>query len=40
MVSQMIATYRRVARTYRELNLGPLAPLCDGIPELAELANQ
>jgi integrase len=38
--SQMIATYRRVARTYRELNLGPLAPLCDGIPELAELANK
>ena len=35
--SQMLQNYRRVARTYQELNLGPLAPLDQSIPELAEL---
>ncbi len=33
--SQMIAKYRRMARTHAELNLGELAPLVDTIPELA-----
>lgn len=35
--SQMLQNYRRVARTYQELNLGPLAPLHECIPELAEM---
>lgn len=34
---QMLQNYRRVARTYQELNLGPLSPLDQCIPELAEL---
>lgn len=33
--SQMIAKYRRLARTHAELNLGELTPLVDAIPELA-----
>lgn len=36
--SQMIYEYKRQARTFAELNLGPLKPLCDAIPELAALA--
>jgi integrase len=37
--SQMLQNYRRVARTYQELNLGPLAPLYECIPELAEMTS-
>jgi integrase len=32
--SQMLQRYRRAVRTVRELNLGPLKPLDDAIPEL------
>src|SRR5450432_1876935 len=34
----MLYKYRRAARTHEELNLGPLTPLCEAIPELAQLA--
>ena len=34
--SQMIYRYRRVARTLAELNVGPLTPLVEAIPELVE----
>jgi integrase len=33
--SQMIARYRRMARTHAELNLGDLTPLASAIPELS-----
>jgi integrase len=33
--SQMIARYRRMARTHAELNLGDLKPLASAIPELS-----
>jgi integrase len=33
--SQMIYRYKRQARTHAELNLGPLRPLYEAIPELA-----
>lgn len=33
--SQMIHRYKRAARTHAELNLGPLKPLHEAIPELA-----
>jgi integrase len=36
--SQMIAKYRRGARTVAELGLGVLAPLADSIPEFAKAA--
>ena len=35
--SEMINRYRRRARTHDELGLGPVAPLVDAIPELAEI---
>jgi integrase len=38
--SQMLQTYRRIARTYQELSLGPLAPLHECIPELAQLVEE
>jgi len=34
--SQMVNSYRRAARTAEELQLGPLTPLHDAIPELSE----
>jgi integrase len=36
--SAMIATYKRMARTFTELDLGPLDPLDEAIPELRETA--
>ena len=33
--SDMIQTYKRPARSFKEVNLGPLAPLHESIPELA-----
>jgi hypothetical protein len=36
--NQMIHRYKRAARTHAELNLGPLQPLHDAIPELADVA--
>jgi len=36
--SQMIAKYRRLARTHAELNLGELVPLADAIPEFANIS--
>jgi integrase len=38
--SKMIATYRRTARTHRELKLGKLEPLVDAIPELRDAAER
>jgi integrase len=38
--SGMIQKYRRKARTVSELDLGPLRPLDEAIPELAEAAHQ
>jgi integrase len=35
--SQMLYTYKRMARAHEEVNLGPLAPLYEAIPELAEV---
>jgi excisionase family DNA binding protein len=35
--SAMIFTYKRAARSFQELGLGPLAPLHEAIPELAEV---
>ena len=34
--SQMLYRYKRAARTHAEAELGPLVPLHEGIPELAE----
>ena len=31
----MLHKYKRAARSHAELGLGPLAPLCEAIPELA-----
>lgn len=36
--SQMIYRYKRAARSHAELNLGPLKPLQDAIPELRDFA--
>ncbi|CAN5901294.1 hypothetical protein BH11MYX4_BH11MYX4_01910 [soil metagenome] len=38
--SEMINRYRRAARTWSELNLGPLAPLDECIPELRSVPRQ
>jgi integrase len=32
--SAMINRYKRISRTFEELDLGALAPLCDAVPEL------
>ena len=34
--SAMVGTYKRMARTFGELDLGPLTPLDEAIPELRE----
>jgi hypothetical protein len=31
-----IARYKRTARTFDELGLGALTPLCEAVPEIAE----
>ncbi len=38
--SAMVFTYKRASRSFKELNLGPLSPLHESIPELAELDDE